>query len=75
MDLPFKIDVISTNFPRGNSTSNRWRIDEDVSIGKKQLKTYIVSVVQEKAFDKVDREFLYNIIEKLGYSKTFINFI
>ena len=75
MDLPFKIDVISTNFPRGNSTSNRWRIDEDVSIGKKQLKTYIVSVVQEKAFDKVDREFLYNIMEKLGYSKTFINFI
>ena len=30
---PFKIDVISTNFPRGISTSNRWQIDEDVSIG------------------------------------------
>ena len=41
----------------------------------KNIKTYIVSVVQEKAFDKVDREFLYNIMEKLGYSKTFINFI
>ena len=33
MDSLFKIDVISTNFPRGVSTSNRWRIDEDVSIG------------------------------------------
>ena len=33
VDSPFKIDVISTNFPRGISTSNRWRIDEDVSIG------------------------------------------
>ena len=33
MDSPFKIDVISTKFPRGISTSNRWRIDEDVSIG------------------------------------------
>ena len=32
VDSPFKIDVISTNFPRGISTSNRWRIDEDVSI-------------------------------------------
>ena len=32
VDLPFKIYVISTNFPRGISTSNRWRIDEDVSI-------------------------------------------
>ena len=30
---PFKIDVISTNFPLGIATSNRWRIDEDVSIG------------------------------------------
>ena len=33
VDWPFKIDVISTNFPQGISTSNRWRIDEDVSIG------------------------------------------
>ena len=38
MDSPFKIDVISTNFPRGISTSNRWRIDEDVSIGKSDKK-------------------------------------
>ena len=30
---PFKIDIISTNVPRGISTSNPWRIDEDVSIG------------------------------------------
>ena len=34
VDWPFKIDVILTNFPRGISTSNRWRIDEDVSIGR-----------------------------------------
>ena len=33
VDSPFKIDVISTNFPRGISTSNRWRINGDVSIG------------------------------------------
>ena len=33
VDSPFKINVISTNFPRGISMSNRWRIDEDVSIG------------------------------------------
>ena len=32
VDSPFKIDVTSTNFPRGISTSNRWRIDENVSI-------------------------------------------
>ena len=33
VDSSFKIYVISTNFPRGISTSNRWQIDEDVSIG------------------------------------------
>ena len=33
LDLPFKIDEILANFPRGISTSNRRRIDEDVSIG------------------------------------------
>ena len=37
VDSPFKIDVIFTNFPRGILTSNRWRIDEDVSIGKKSF--------------------------------------
>ena len=34
VDSPFKMYVISTNFPRGISTSNRWRIDKDVSIGR-----------------------------------------
>ena len=33
VDSPFKIDVISTNLPRGISTSNRWRINKDVPIG------------------------------------------
>ena len=29
VDSSFKIDVISTNFPRGISTSNRWPINQD----------------------------------------------
>ena len=33
VDSPFKIDIISTNFPRGISTWNWWPLDEDVSIG------------------------------------------
>ena len=35
VDSPFKIDIISANLPRGFSTSNRWRIDEDVSMRKR----------------------------------------
>ena len=33
VDSPLKIGEISTNFPRGISTSNRWRINKHVSIG------------------------------------------
>ena len=41
----------------------------------KKLKSHIVSIDQEKAFHKVDRQFLYKIIGKLGYSNIFITFI
>ena len=33
VDSPFIIEEISMNFPRGNSMSNWWQIDEDVSFG------------------------------------------
>ena len=36
---------------------------------------YLVQIDQEKAFDKIDRPFLFTTMEKLGLSKTFINFI
>ena len=42
---------------------------------KKDIKVYTVSIDQEKAFDTVDRDFLYKIMEKIGYSNTFISFI
>ena len=37
VDSPFKIDVISTNFPRRISTSNRWRINENESIASEHF--------------------------------------
>ena len=33
VDSPFNIDVISTKFPHGTSTSNRLQFDKDVSTG------------------------------------------
>ena len=51
VDSPFKIDVISTNFPRGISTSNRRRMDKDVSIGylymSKIITSYTLLLVSE----------------------------
>ena len=40
VDSLFKIYVTSTIFPCGISTSNQWRIDEDVPIGKRHLLRY-----------------------------------
>ena len=36
---------------------------------------YLLQIDQEKAFDKIDRPFLFKSMEKLGFSETFINFI
>ena len=55
VDSPFEIDEISTNFPRGILTSNRWRIDEDVSIG----------MIKHFRNDCVGS--LFSIIESNGY--------
>ena len=56
--------------------SNLFIIQELIHQGnKKNVKAYIVTIDQKKAFDKEDRGFLYRIIEKLGYSNTFTSFI
>ena len=44
LDSPFKTDVILTKLPRGISTSNRWRIDEDVSIGSRSQMFFKIGV-------------------------------
>ena len=36
---------------------------------------YLLQVDQEKAFDKIDRNFLFKTMEKMGISPIFINFI
>lgn len=38
----------------------------------KKQKAFIISIDQEKALDKVDRNLLYKTIKKLGYSEQFI---
>ena len=36
---------------------------------------YLLQIDQEKAFDKIDRTFLYKTMEKMGFSPLFINFL
>ena len=42
---------------------------------KKKIPTYILSFDQEKAFDKVDREYMFKCMEKMNYPKQYIQFL
>ena len=42
---------------------------------KKDNHFYLLQIYQEKAFEKTDRTFLYETMEKMGISPAFINFI
>ena len=42
---------------------------------KKNNHFYLLQIYQEKAFEKTDRTFLYEAMEKMGISPVFINFI
>ena len=42
---------------------------------KKDNYFYLLQIYQEKAFEKTDRTFLYETMEKMGISPVFINFI
>ena len=42
---------------------------------EKKNKFYLLQIDQEKAFDKIDRPFLFQTMEKLGFSIDYIKFI
>ena len=42
---------------------------------KKKLPTYILNFDQEKAFDKVDRDYMFKCLEKMNYPKQYIQFL
>ena len=42
---------------------------------EKNNRLYLLQIDQEKAFGKIDRNFLYTTMEKMGVSPNFVNFI
>ena len=42
---------------------------------EKNNKLYILQVDQEKAFDIIDQNFLYKLMNKIGFSSEFIQFV
>ena len=68
VDSSFKIDIISTNFPRGISMSNRWRFHEDVSIGLLILNLFIFEFLVQISRPRLNRLVVYDfLIAKQSY--------
>ena len=42
---------------------------------EKKINSFLLTFDQEKAFDKVDRDFLYRILKKMNFDEKFINII
>ncbi len=61
----------------GRSMFHNWFLIRDTVeyCNRFGINAYLVSIDQEKAFDKVNRDFLYKIMEKMNFGKTFINCI
>ena len=64
------------SLPQRTIFNNLFLIRDTIKFSKeKNIKFFLLHIVQEKAFDKVDHEFLYKTKEKMGFSNTFIKLI
>ena len=75
--LPHIISKEQTcSIPNRTIFNNLFQIWDIITLTKeKNNKLYILQVDQEKAFDKIDHDFLYKIMNKMGFSNEFIQFI
>ena len=55
--------------------NNLLLIRDAIRLTKKNKKLYILQVDQEKAFDKIDHDFLYKTMNKIGFSSKFVQFV
>ena len=72
-----KLEYLKYWRPISRTIFNYLFLTRDLIKFSKQKKTpfYILQIDQEKAFDKTDRPFLFKTMEKLGFPKSYINFI
>ena len=74
------LDIISKeqncSIPNRTIFENLFLIRDIITYTKqKNNYFYLLQIDQEKAFDKIDRAFLYKTMEKMGFSPLFINFL
>ena len=75
--LPHIISKEQTcSIPNRTIFNNLFQIRDIITLTKeKNNKLYILQVDQKKAFDKIDHNFLYKIMNKIGFSNKFLHFI
>ena len=62
--------------PGRNIFSNLFTLREIIHYtNEKNINGFIMSIDQENAFDKIDREFLFESLLRLGYPNEFVNFL
>ena len=62
--------------PKRAIFNNLFLIRDIITLTKeKNTKLYILQIDQEKAFDKIDYDFLYKTMNNMGFSNKFIQFI
>ena len=78
--LPTLEEIISIEqsaaVPNRNIYNNLFTIrDLTEYSNKKKIPTYILNFDQEKAFDKVDRNYMFKCLERMNYPQQYIDFI
>ena len=78
--LPTLDEIISTEqsaaVPNRTTYNNLFTIRDLLEYSNKKKKpSYILNFDQEKAFDKVDRNYMVKCLEKMNYPKEYIEFI
>ena len=78
--LPTLDEIISTEqsaaVPNWTIYNNLFTIRDVIEYtNKKRTATHILNFDQEKAFDKVDRNYMFKCLEKMNYPRQYIEFI
>ena len=75
--MPSIINIDQTCSVPGRSIHSNLHLTRDIITysNQKRIKGYIVTVDQEKAFDRVDRNLLYKILEKMNLGENLIKWI
>ena len=75
--LPFLISSDQTAYVKGRFISEGGRLISDVLeiCDKLQIKSFLMTVDIEKAFDSINHCFLIKVLEEYGFGKDFIKWI